>query len=136
MIRVLICCAGGFSSSAMMSKVAKEIVEKQLQDEITIDFEPFSRSYHRIDEADILMVCPHQKYKVKEFVDQYVQDKIPVYLIPPRIYGSMPVEEVLQDAKDIINEFHKTKMNPFHFPGEDNIMRVKRVTAYRNSKAD
>ena len=132
MIRVLICCAGGFSSSAMSTKVSREIGEKHLENEIHIDFEPFSRSYLRIDEADIIMVCPHQKYKVKEFVDKYVQDKIPVYLIPPRIYGTMPVEEVLTDAKDILEEFHKTKQNPFHFPGEEDIMRVKRTVAYRH----
>lgn len=134
MIRVLICCAGGFSSSAMAKKVAEEIIEKNLQEEISIDFEPFSRSYKRIEEADILMVCPHQKYKVKEFVDKYVQDKIPVYLLPPKIYGRMPVEEVLIDAKDILEEFHKTKLNPFHFPGEENIMHVKRDMAYRHVK--
>lgn len=134
MIRILICCGGGFSSSAMARKVANEIAEKNLQDEISIDFEPFSRSYLRVDEADVIMVCPHQKYRVKEFVDKYIQDKLPIYLIPPRIYGSMPVEEVLQDAKDILEEFHKTKMNPYHFPGEEDVMHIKRAKAYRNSQ--
>ena len=42
MIRMLICCAGGFSSSAMAEKAKKEIIEKHMEDKISIDFAPFS----------------------------------------------------------------------------------------------
>lgn len=134
MIKILICCAGGFSSSAMSVKVQKEIEAKGLQDELHVDFCPFGSSSEYLENVDVIMVCPHQKYRVKQYVNDYVQDKKPVYLIPPKMYGTMEVEELYVDAKDILEEFGKTHMNPFHFPGEDDIMRVKRSKAYRKTK--
>ncbi len=89
MIRILICCAGGFSSSAMSVKVKKEIEEKGLQDELQVDFCPFGTSSDLLDDVDVVMVCPHQKYRVKQYVADYVQDKKPVYLLPPKMYGTM-----------------------------------------------
>ncbi len=134
MIRILICCAGGFSSSAMSVKVKKEIEEKGLQDELQVDFCPFGTSSDLLDDVDVVMVCPHQKYRVKQYVADYVQDKKPVYLLPPKMYGTMEVEELYADAKDILDAFQKTHLNPFCFPGEEDIMRVKRSKAYRHTK--
>ena len=59
MIRILICCAGGFSSSAMSVKVKKEIEERGLQDELQVDFCPFGTSSDLLDDVDVVMVCPH-----------------------------------------------------------------------------
>ena len=134
MIRILICCGGGFSSSAMSVKVGKEIEAKGYADKMSIDFCPFSISKDHLDDADVIMVCPHQKYTVKRYVEENVQDKKPVYLIPPKMYGTMEIEEIYLDALDILEEFNKTHLNPFHFEGEDDIMRVKRDKAYRHYK--
>lgn len=132
MLNILICCGGGFSSSALSVKVAKEIKEKGLEDEVFIDFSPFSLAYEKMEDFDIIMCCPHLKYKVKEVVEKYAHNDIPVYVLPPRMYGTMFFEEVYQDAKDIIEQFKKNPMNPFVFKGEEDILRVKRFVAYRN----
>ena len=50
------------------------------------------------------------------------------------MYGTMEVEELYADAKDILDAFQKTHLNPFYFPGEEDIMRVKRSKAYRHTK--
>lgn len=136
MIKILICCGGGFSSSAMSVKVQKEIEAKGIQDKVSVNFCPFELSREHLDEADVIMVCPHQKYRVKQYVKDYVQDKKPVYLIPPKMYGTMEIEELYTDAADILEEFQKTRMNPFHFPGEDDIMRVRRSKAYRHCQKE
>ena len=44
MMKILICCLGGFSSSAMTKKVKNEIEEKELQDKISVEFGPFASS--------------------------------------------------------------------------------------------
>lgn len=134
MIRVLICCAGGFSSSAMAEKAKKEVIEKHMEDQISISFSPFSMAARELGEYDLLMVCPHQKYQIKRYNDDYVKNQVPIYLIPPKIYGTMKIEEVYQDAVDIIALFKENPQNPCHFPGEDDVMKIKRSVAYAHSK--
>lgn len=126
MIRMLICCAGGFSSSAMAEKAKKEIIEKHMEDKISIDFAPFSMAARELGDYDLMMVCPHQKYQIKRYNDEYVKDQIPIYLIPPRLYGTMAIEEVYQDAVEILEIFKKNPHNPCHFPGKESVLRIKR----------
>lgn len=134
MIKILLCCGGGFSSSAMAVKVQKEIIEKGLQDEVSIEFSPASIGVKNYAEYDIIFLCPHRKFKVKEYNEEYVHNQVPMYLIPPRIYGQMAIEDVLQDAKDLLEIFKENPQNPVHFPGEDNVMVIKRSKAYAFSK--
>ena len=134
MIRILLCCACGFSSSAMAEKVKKDIITKGMQDEVSIEFSPFSMAARTFTDVDIMFVCPHQKYRIKEYNDKYVQNKIPIYLIPPKIYGRMNIEDVYQDAKDILEIFKESPQNPVHFPGEDNVMVIRRDKAYAFTK--
>ena len=47
MLRVCICCGGGFSSSVLMRKVKSELVEKGYDDKLKIGFCPF-RKYMNI----------------------------------------------------------------------------------------
>ena len=134
MIRILLCCGGGFSSSALSVKVKKEIIEKGLQDEVDIAFSPASIGVKNFEGYDIIFLCPHRKFKVKEYNDEYVHNQIPMYLIPPKIYGRMGIVDVLQDAKDLLEIFKENPQNPVHFPGEDNVMVIKRDKAYAFSK--
>lgn len=134
MIRVLICCAGGFSSSAMAEKAKKEIIEKHMEDKISIAFAPFSMAARELGDYDLMMVCPHQKYQVPKYNEEYVKNRIPIYLIPPKLYGTMEIEEVYQDAVDLLEIFKKEPVNPCHFPGEDNVMKIRRSVAYAHSK--
>ena len=131
MIKILICCGGGFSSSAMATKVKKEIKEKHLENEVIIDFQPFSISYEIMDQYDLIMACPHLKYSVPRFLERHGHNCIPIYLLPPKMYGSMHIEDVIEDAKDVVEVIKQTKMNPFHFPGEDSVMHIKRIHSYR-----
>ena len=42
MIKILLCCLGGFSSSALYSKVNKEIIQNNMQNDYYIEFSSFS----------------------------------------------------------------------------------------------
>ena len=130
MIRIMICCAGGFSSSALTEKVKKEIIEKGLSDQMMAEFRPFSTSYEYVNDFDIIMACPHQNYKAPAFVKEH-NIQIPVYLIPPRLYGTMPAEDLLEDAKDIIEGYNKDHRNPWCFPEETSLLRIKRATSHK-----
>ncbi|MCP8969954.1 PTS sugar transporter subunit IIB [Ectobacillus ponti] len=134
MIRILLCCAGGFSSSALAAGVEKEIVENNLQDEFYIEFAPFSLAKEKMSAFDVILFCPHLQFEVKRMVKTLSPDK-PMYILPPRMYGLMRFQELSLDAVDVIELYKQTKMKPVHFPGEENTMRLTRHVAYRNFKS-
>lgn len=105
MIKILICCLGGFSSSAMVKKVKNEIIQNNLQDKMLV-----------------------------EFVKKHDDLDIPLYILPPKMYGNMNAKELYIDAEDIIKGYNESKMNPWHFPGEEEVMTVKRACSHRNYK--
>lgn len=131
MLKILICCGGGFSSSYVTERMKREIVEKKLQDEVYIEFYPFSLVKEKERDFDIVMCCPHLKIYVERLLNETAMS-IPIYLLPPKMYGFMQLEEIMLDAKDVIAIYQETKMNPVHFPGEEKLLRIKRGVAYRN----
>ena len=122
MLKILICCGGGFSSSYVTERMKKEIVEKNLENEVNIEFYPFAIVEDKLSDVDIIMCCPHLKIYVE----------LPIYLLPPKMYGLMKLEEILTDAKDVIKLYQKNKTNPVHFPNEENLLRITRGNAYRH----
>ncbi|MPM45373.1 hypothetical protein SDC9_92060 [bioreactor metagenome] len=125
MVHILLCCGGGFSSSALAAKVKKDIQQYQLEDQFEIEFSPFMIAQEKMDRFDIIVCCPHLTYDVKKMVKNANPDK-PIYILPPRMYG-------LIDILDVLEMYSRTPTNPVHFPGEENVMRVTRSVAYRRS---
>lgn len=133
MIRILLCCGGGFSSSAIATRMTKDIERLGLQEEVYIEFYPFTIANQKYQEFDIIMCCPHLKMYIDGFIAKY-NPTIPLYILPPKMYGMMDIQELFQDAKDIIALYQQTKSNPVCFEGEENILRVTRGVAHRNKK--
>ena len=82
MLRIAICCGGGFSSSALAAHLEKETKEKHLEDRATFIFIPINNLIKRMDEVDVALVCPHMEFKVRSDAPKYT---IPVSIIPPRL---------------------------------------------------
>lgn len=128
-MKILLCCGGGFSSSYVAERMKKEIVENHMSNDVMIEFSPFSLALEKIQDFDIMVCCPHLNIYVKQLVEK--QDiSIPIYILPPRMYGKMEIKEIYRDARDIIDLFQQGEKNPVHFPKEDNILKVKRICAY------
>lgn len=132
MIRILLCCGGGFSSSYVAERMKKEIVEKHLDQELLMEFSPFSIAYEKLDDFDIIVCCPHLNMYIKSFIEEH-DVKIPIYVLPPRMYGNMEINEIYQDVQDLLVIYQQTQMNPVHFPGEDHVLKIKRNKAYRHT---
>lgn len=133
MTKILLCCGGGFSSSALTNKAKKEMIENNMQTDYYIEFSPFSLGMKRVSEFDIIVCCPHLILNVKDMLKKSDPNK-PIYILPPRMYGFMNFKELVLDVIDVIDLYSKTKVNPVYFPGEENTMRVMRNVAYRNCK--
>jgi PTS system cellobiose-specific IIB component len=132
MIQILLCCGGGFSSSALAAKVKKDIQQYQLEDQFEIEFSPFMIAKEKMDRFDIVVCCPHLTYDVKKMVKNANPDN-PIYILPPRMYGLIDIRELSIDVLDVLEMYRQIPINPVHFPDEENVMRVTRSVAYRRS---
>ena len=131
MIRVLLCCGGGFSSSYVAERMKKEIIAKNLSDQLEMEFSPFSLVLEKIDNFDIIICCPHLNIYVKQLLEK-TDVQVPIYILPPRMYGNMEIEEIYQDVIDLLEIYQQTYMNPVHFPGEENVLKITRQKAYKH----
>ena len=131
MIKILICCGGGFSSSALALKMRQELEKKNLTEKVCFDFSPFVISHEVKDQYDVIMCCPHLRYKIPSYNEEYIHNEKPIYVLPPVMYGTMEAEEVYQDALDILELFKTDQNNPICFPNEEDITKVKRLKSYR-----
>jgi PTS system cellobiose-specific IIB component len=74
MLRIAICCGGGFSSSTMAEHLNKQLRERHLEDEVFLEFIPFANLYgddsafvtnvkrDRQSEVDVALLCPHLEF--------------------------------------------------------------------------
>lgn len=129
MIKMVICCGGGMSSSVLSIKMKNQIKELHWEDKISIEYMPFPFLLKCMSDYDIAMLCPHLLYAAKDVV-QKAEIPLPLYIIPAKIYGLMDVEALFEDALDILEMYPTVKQNPFHFP-EEKYLETKRNTSHR-----
>lgn len=128
MLRIAICCGGGFSSSALAAHLEKEVKEKNLSERASFIFIPIDLLLSRMNEVDIAMVCPHMEWKVRQDATKYT---IPVSVIPPRLYGLMPAVDFIEDAEDLYALWKAGRKNMVTFDEEPRPLAVKRTTSHR-----
>ena len=137
MIRIAICCGGGFSSSTLVNHIQKTMEKEGLQNKATFEFIPFVHLKDRQDEVDIAMLCPHLEWAAKQHVTEY---RIPLYIIPPKLYGLMPAEDFIEDAQDSLQMWQKEPVNVMHFEDEPRTLSITRMVSHqrmlRGEKAD
>lgn len=131
-LKILLCCGGGFSSSYIVERMKKDILNNHLENDVMIEYSPFSLSSEVIDQFDVMICCPHLNVYVKQLVKEH-DIPIPIYILPPRMYGNMEIIEIYQDVLDIIEIFNQTRKNPVHFPNEDNVLKIKRNKSYKKT---
>lgn len=148
MLRVLICCGGGFSSSALMNQLNRDAKVKGIDDKVKFIFCPFTmvkemRDQRRAranamtiidleeaDNYDIAMLCPHLVHKLNEVEKNFTH---PLYVIPPKLYGLMDPVAFLEDAEDALEIWKsgESDSNWIRFPEEPVPMRIRRMTSHR-----
>ena len=131
MLKIMITCGGGFSSSALVTQLNKNLKEKGLDGKAEFIFCPydFGGIGGTVGSVDIVMLCPHLAHNAKALAEQYPDT--PFYVIPTRLYGLMNGETFLEDAEDVIAAWKETGMNPYHFDGEEKAIFIKRTISHR-----
>lgn len=142
MIRIAICCGGGFSSSTMAAHLNKQLKEKHLEDEVFLEFIPFASLYgkqsafistaqhDRQDEVDVALLCPHLEYPAAEAAKNDLLH-IPVFVLPMRMYGLVDIENFIEEAEDVLELWNNGAKNVITFPDEPRSMTAPRTISHR-----
>ena len=97
MIKILLCCGGGFSSSAIATRMEKEIKEKNLEDKYSIEFLPFGLGLKELDRFDVVILCPHLKVELDRALKNVkMHNKKSPFLI-----GDFQKDDIIKEAKQV-----------------------------------
>lgn len=131
MLKLIVSCGMGMSSSALTLHMKKEIEEKGWVDKVSIDYVPFPLLMEGQDtiECDLAFLCPHLMYYAKnEAHNENI--KIPMYIIPSLLYGKMNIQDFVEDAIDLLKLYKDSDEKLYHFP-EEKLLDIKRRTSHR-----
>jgi len=130
-LKIIICCGGGFSSSALALHLEKDVEALGLTDRAVFEYHPF---HGGIDPelGDIFMFCPHLELYARQMKETFPK---PIYIIPPRLYGLMPAEDFVEDAEDAMALWEKTHTNIVTFEDEPRPLAIKRSVSHRKHLA-
>lgn len=143
MLRIAICCGGGFSSSTMAAHLNKQLTAKHLDDKVFLEFIPFGNLYgaqsafvggnverNRQDEVDVALLCPHLEYPAREAAEKGLLT-IPVFVLPMRMYGLVDIENFIEEAEDVLELWKAGAKNVITFPDEPRSMTAPRTVSHR-----
>ena len=142
MLRIAICCGGGFSSSTVAAHLNNQLQESEYKDEVSLEFIPFSALWgdnaafisgtqrERQDEVDVALLCPHLEFPLKDAVKQN-KLRIPCFVLPMRLYGQISIEGVIEEAEDVLELWNNGMSNPITFPDEPRSMTATRAVSHR-----
>ncbi|MBR3317344.1 MAG: hypothetical protein IKG21_05965 [Atopobiaceae bacterium] len=142
MLRIAVCCGGGFSSSTMAAHLNKQIRERHLEDKVFLEFIPFANMYgedsafitgvkrNRQDEVDVALLCPHLEFDAKRAVEQG-KLHIPIFILPMRLYGLVDIENLIEEAEDVLNLWKPGDSCLVTFPDEPRSVVAMRTVSHR-----
>lgn len=104
MIRILLCCAAGMSTSLLVTKMEKSAADRGIEAKIWAVSEKSVAAEE--GNFDILLIGPQIRYKLKEFEKKY-SDQLPVSMIDMKDYGRMDGEKVVDLALKLYEDFYK-----------------------------
>ncbi|MGL4992084.1 MAG: PTS sugar transporter subunit IIB [Sarcina sp.] len=97
-MRILLCCAGGFSTNMLMQNMKKVVKESAKLNDADFKFTaiPADSLESEIDNWDVVLVGPQVSHKV-DFIESICKPKnVPFAVIDKDVYGQMDGATVLK----------------------------------------
>ena len=107
-LRILICCAAGYSSGLLAQKTKKAAMNRGMG--INIDARSEAQAESFLGKIDVLLLAPHYVNVIDKFRALAEPYNVPVVAIPHRVYGLIDGEGLLDlaikavESKDEIKE--------------------------------
>ncbi|MCP1437287.1 PTS system cellobiose-specific IIB component [Erwinia persicina] len=100
MIKILLCCSAGMSTSMVVQRMEKAAVKLGIDTKIqAVGMEEFSE---KIADFDCCLLGPQIKYKLNDFQKCAAEYHKPVAVINTMDYGMLNGEKILQSALSLI----------------------------------
>lgn len=101
-LEIMLVCSAGMSTSMLVRSMKKVIEEQQLN--IHVFAKPSTEAMEYIDSnvVDVVLLGPHVRFFEESYKTDLEDKNIAVATIPPRDYGTMDGEKVLQLGLSII----------------------------------
>lgn len=99
-MRIVLCCAGGFSTTMLMENMKKTVKESKKLDEKDFDFIaiPVDLLAQQIDNCDVLVIGPQIAHKLDSLKPMLEENKVPYTVIDRDTYGKMDGATALKMA--------------------------------------
>lgn len=98
MVKILLCCSAGMSTSLLVTKMKKSAEERKIDSKIwAISIDEITRI---TENPDVILLGPQIKYHRQEIEEQITN--IPIDVIPMVDYGTLNGEKVLDLALNLI----------------------------------
>lgn len=101
LMKILLVCNAGMSTSMLVSRMEKVAVEKGL--EVEIQAVPLVQAEIMMNDWDVVMLGPQVRHTLKQLQSK-VDSTTPISVIDMRDYGMMNGEKVLEAAIKIIEK--------------------------------
>jgi cellobiose PTS system EIIB component len=101
MVKILLCCAAGMSTSMVVKKMKDSAATKGIEAEINaVGLDEFDTN---IANYDCFLLGPQIKYKLDEFKSKLSDHNKPISVINQMDYGMMKGDKILSDALAMLN---------------------------------
>jgi cellobiose PTS system EIIB component len=96
MKRITLICAGGFSTSMLVSKMEESAKSREIEVEIRATADSKFAEYE--NDTDVLLLGPQVGYMLDKFKKKYSDKEMKISIIDSVDYGMMNGKKVLDDA--------------------------------------
>lgn len=96
MKKITLICAGGFSTSMLVSKMEESAKNKKIEVEIRATAD--SKFWEYENDTDVLLLGPQVGYLLDKFKKKYADKEMKISIIDSVDYGMMNGKKVLDDA--------------------------------------
>lgn len=97
---ILLCCGAGISSGFLASNARKAAKKAKLDAKIEARSHADVAAY--MDQIDVLLLGPHYKNELADFVEMGKSHGVPVALIPEDIYSLLDGTRLIDYAQKVI----------------------------------
>lgn len=106
MVKIMLACSAGMSTSLLVTRMEKAAEERGLECKIWAVSETQLLTEYTNDPADVILVGPQVRFRLNGIKEQ-VKNAIPVDVIDMRTYGMMDGVKVLEQALKMIEDWNK-----------------------------
>ncbi len=106
MVKIMLACSAGMSTSLLVTRMEKAAAERGLECKIWAVSETQLLTEYTNEPADVILVGPQVRFRLNGIKEQ-VKNAIPVDVIDMRTYGMMDGTKVLDQALKMIEDWNK-----------------------------